>query len=262
MSRWPNFFRVSIGKKAVVAVTGGILVLFVIAHMFGNLKVYYGDENGMPAIDEYAMSLRTVGSEFFGYAGVLWIVRGILIIAVVLHITLVIDLAIKSRRARPVKYKHRPKRLMASIASRLMMLSGLLLLIYIPLHILEFTTGTIVFGSFGEWTVYENLHSAFSMEFWYVPLFYIIIMVCLGFHLYHGAWSVFQTLGWDSPDRNRGFRWLAMVIAVVVAGGFISVPVLFWAGVMPEPTAIDPSSLTISNTQASVTGPPTVLTLE
>ncbi len=260
MSRWPNFFRVSIGKKAVVAVTGCILVLFVIAHMIGNLKVYYGDDDGMPAIDEYAMNLRTIGSEFFGYAGVLWIVRIILIVAVVLHISLVIDLAIRSRRARPIKYKHRPKRIMASIASRLMMVSGLLLLIYIPLHILEFTTGTIVFGSYSQWTVYHNLHSAFSMEYWYVPLFYIIVMVCLGLHLYHGAWSVFQSLGWDSPDRNRGFRWLAMVIAIVVAGGFISVPVLFWSGAMPEPTTLNTTTLEDVATERSNATPSNVST--
>ena len=243
MSRWPNFFRVSIGKKAVVAITGMILVLFVIGHMIGNLKVYLGDHDGVPAIDEYAMSLRTIGSEFFGYGGVLWIVRVILIITVVVHISLVIDLAIRSRRARPVKYQHPPKRLMASIASRLMMVSGLLILIYIPFHILEFTTGTIVFGSYSQWEVYHNLHSAFSMEYWYIPLFYIIVMICLGFHLYHGTWSVFQSLGWDSPDRNLGFRWLAVVVAVAVAGGFISVPLLFWTGVMPEPVTLNPMTL-------------------
>ena len=262
MSRWPNFFRVSIGKKAIVAITGIILVLFVIAHMLGNLKVYYGDDDGVPAIDVYAKSLRTIGSEFFGYSGVLWIVRGILIIAVVLHITLVIDLAIKSRQARPIGYKHRPKRMMASVASRLMMLSGLLLLIYIPLHILQFTTGTIVFGSYSQWAVYHNLYSAFSMEYWYVPLFYIIVMVCLGFHLYHGAWSVFQSLGWDSPDRNRGFRWLSIIVAIVVAGGFISLPALFWAGAMPEPTQSDSSKVEVTEQQTPVNGVSTSLALD
>ena len=234
MQRLTRFFTSTLGQKAVVAVTGVILFGFVILHMLGNLKTFTGnDDQGVPHIDTYAHFLRTMGEPMLPYGFALWIVRIILLGALVLHVATTIRLARLNRTARPIRYHHRHVLVTSTAAARTMLVSGILLLLFVVVHILQFTTGTIQISPVEPHTVYVNLYHAFGV--WFIALFYVIAMVLLGFHLYHGAWSLFQSLGIDNPDRNRGLRLTAAAAAVILVVGFCAVPVLFIAGVMPSP---------------------------
>lgn len=234
MGRFRTFYASTLGKKAVAAVTGAILFLFLLGHMTGNLKTFMGlTDDGIAKLDVYAEFLRTMGEPLFSYGQLLWIARIVLLAALILHVTAVVQLVAHNRRARPVAYvKH--KRIESSWAAHWMMGSGLLLLAFIVFHILHFTTGTVEFARFVHGEVYANVYYAF--QHWYVSLIYVVAMVILCYHLYHGVWSLFQTLGIDNPDRNRGLRAFAAVAAIGLLIGFCSVPVLVHFGVVPPPT--------------------------
>jgi len=238
MNRVTRFFGSTLGQKAMVAVTGVILFGFVIGHMLGNLKTFMGnDAQGVPHIDTYAHFLRTMGEPLLPYGVMLWIVRIILLGALVLHVVTAIHLARLNRAARPIRYHHRHVLVTSTVAARTMLVSGVLLLLFVVVHILQFTTGTIQLTPIEPDTVYANLYHAFGE--WFIALFYVIAMGLLGFHLYHGAWSLFQSLGIDNPDRNRGLRLTAAATAVILVVGFSAVPLLFVVGVMPSPPAAE-----------------------
>ena len=231
MSRLIQLYRTTLGKKAVVAVTGIILFGFVALHMLGNLKTFVGaDPGGAPAIDTYAHFLRTMGEPLLPHGFALWTMRIILVIALVLHVWTSIHLAHHNRSARLDRYV-RENQTESTLAARTMVGSGVLLLVFVVIHVLQFTTGTIDITPIVPETVYANLYHAFRE--WLIVLLYIAAMALLAVHLYHGAWSLFQTLGLDNPDRNRALRVFASVSAVVLFLGFCSVPVLFLLGVMP-----------------------------
>ncbi|MDP7070609.1 MAG: succinate dehydrogenase cytochrome b subunit [Phycisphaerales bacterium] len=233
-----KFYQTAVGKKVVVAVTGVVLFLFLIAHMAGNFKVFAGPG----VIDEYALHLRTMLEPIFGWAGVLWIMRAVLLACVLAHIITVALLIRQNRKARPHKY-HRHHLQASTLAARLMQVSGAVILVFIVLHILQFTTGTVqpapvLFHEEGGHMmaeVYRNLHAAFSL--WWVAALYIFVMACICVHLYHGGWSFLQTLGADNQDRNRCFRIWAIVLALGLFIGFSSVPFCFWTGMLPPPAA-------------------------
>lgn len=236
MTRILNLYRSVIGKKVIAAVTGTVIILFLIIHVLGNMKFFMGTNSaGIPEIDLYAEHLRTFGAPIFGYGELLWIIRITLLTSLVLHAVTVLQLAVRSRAARPVGYV-RTKHVASSLAARWMLWTGLLLLLYIIVHILQFTSGTIQITEFRTGAVYANIYYAFQL--WYIALFYVVAMGAVAFHLYHGVWSLFQSLGLDNPDRNSGLRGLARVVAVLLFVGFCSVPVLFFVDVMPEPTEI------------------------
>ena len=217
-----------------MAVTGLMMIGFVIAHMAGNLKSFAGfDDAGIQALDHYALHLRQIGEEIFGFGNFLWIARSGLILAVVLHIASAVSLTRRNRAARPQGYavKHYNS---ANAASLSMAIGGTILLAFIIFHILHFTTGTLHTYGFKEGFVYSNVYTAFQHG--WVAAIYIVAMASLGLHLYHGSWSVFQTLGIESRGWNNAFRTIAKVIAVVVAVGFMSLPVSFYFGFMPAPT--------------------------
>lgn len=244
MSRITNFYATSIGKKFVVAVTGIILFGFVAGHMAGNLKVFTGSaSNGVPHIDEYGQFLKDFGSPVLPQMLFLWVARLVLLASVVLHVVTVIRLSQQNAKARPIAYVRSEKRA-ATLSSQWMMVSGLVILVFIVFHILHFTTGTIQLGEkkFEHGQVYSNLHGSFSV--WYVAIGYTAVMVMLAFHLYHGVWSLFQTLGLDSPDRNAMFRMIAIVFTLLVTVGFVLVPLSFLTGSMPTPAEYDHSLLT------------------
>ena len=234
MSRFKTFYSTTLGKKAVAAVTGLVLFLFLVGHMTGNLKTFMGLNNeGIAKLDVYARFLRTMGEPMFGEGQLLWLARIVLLSALVLHVTAVVQLVARNRRARPVGYvKH--KRIESSRSAHWMLASGLLLLGFIVFHILHFTTGSIHLSRFVEGEVYANVY--FGFQLWYVVLIYVVGMIVLCYHLYHGVWSLFQTLGFDNPDRNRALRALAAVSAIGLLIGFCSVPVLVHWGVVPPPT--------------------------
>jgi succinate dehydrogenase / fumarate reductase cytochrome b subunit len=218
-------YRTSIGKKAVMAVTGFILYLFMIAHIYGNLKVFEGREK----FNAYSDYLRTVGKPIFFRTELLWIVRIVLLVSVILHIVAAAQLTQRSYASRPVRYVNK-KETDATFASRTMRWGGLVIFFFIIYHILDLTLGTAHSGTYQEGDVYGNVVSGFSH--WYVTLFYILAMVALGFHLYHGVWSLFQTLGVNRRKYNRFFRGLALVSALLIAVGGCVVPVAVLTGIV------------------------------
>ncbi len=233
MSRLVQLYRSTPGRKAVVAVTGIVLFGFVTLHMLGNLKMFGGaDARGIPHIDAYARFLRTMGDPLLPRGAALWTMRVILLAAVLLHVYTSIGLAAINRAARPVRYE-RYVPVQSTVAARSMLATGLLVLAFAVLHILHFTTGTIRITPFEPEHVYANVHGSFRV--WFIAAFYVAAVAALGMHLYHGVWSLFQTLGLDNPDRNRGFRALAAASAIIVFLGFASVPVLVFVGALPQP---------------------------
>ena len=122
-----------------------------------------------------------------------------------------------------------------------MMFSGSLIAFFIVFHLLHFTVGALPISEFKHGAVYENLYSSFRNPL--ISLFYVAVMGVLGFHLYHGVWSLFQTLGIDNPDRNKALRMFAIIATIGIVVGFALVPLSFMTGMMPEPTAYDPALL-------------------
>jgi succinate dehydrogenase / fumarate reductase cytochrome b subunit len=236
MRRLLALYRSTIGKKAIVAVTGAILLGFLLLHVVGNLKVFLGDPvPGVPDIDVYSRFLRTMGEPLLPYAGALWIIRIVLLGALGLHLLCVVQLALHSRRARPVGYAKRSY-VQASASARWMLYTGPLILVFVVVHILQFTTGSLDSSRFTEGAVYANLYRAFQL--WFYVAFYVGALVVIGLHLYHGAWSLFQSLGLDNPDRNRGLRLLAAALAVGLFVAFTSVPLAFMAGGLKAPASL------------------------
>ena len=218
-------WRTQIGKKVVMAVTGVVLVLFVLAHMLGNLKIFSGPNE----INAYSRFLREVGAPELAYGQLLWIVRIVLLISVTLHITAAIQLTRMSHAARPINYTVK-RNIETTFAARVMRWGGLLLAIFVIFHLLHLTGGVVGFtpGQFKHLAVYQNVVAAFRV--WPVTLFYIVAMAALCLHLYHGIWSMLQTLGWSTARNMAALKISARVVAIVVFLGFTSVPVSVLAG--------------------------------
>lgn len=214
-----------IGKKIVMAFTGAVLVLFVLAHMAGNLKMFEGAEQ----INAYSRFLREVGQPEFSYGQVLWLVRFVLLASALLHITAAWQLTVLNRKARPVGYDTK-KDIETSLGALTMRWGGVLLLIFIVFHIFHMTLGAVGFqpGQFEHLSVYNNALAAFSV--WPISLFYIVAMAALCLHLDHGIWSGLQTLGWSTTQNAKTLKTVARIIAIVVFLGFSSVPIAVLAG--------------------------------
>ncbi|MBV9079767.1 MAG: succinate dehydrogenase cytochrome b subunit [Elusimicrobia bacterium] len=210
------FFSSTIGKKVVVALTGIILVGFVIGHMAGNLQVFEGPQK----INDYSAYLKHATI-------LLWGTRIVLLVSVTLHILCTVQLKALDVKSRPVGYvMYEP--VQASRPSRFMIWSGAFLGLYIVYHIMHLTLG--VHPNFSKTDIYSNIVYGFSQ--WPVAVVYILAMISLGFHLHHGVYSVFQTLGLNHPKYNPWRRCLALGVAWVVAVGFASIPVAVLAGVL------------------------------
>ena len=182
-----------------MAVTGVVLVGFVIAHMVGNLKIFLGAE----AIDSYAVFLRTMGEPLVPYETLLWMARLILLTSVVLHIVAAVQLTLMNWAARPRGYETK-RRSPRSYAALTMRWSGVILALFVVYHLLHLTVGVVGFqpGEFHHLEVYNNVVAGFSV--WYVSLFYIVAMAALCLHLDHGVWSMFQTLGLNNAAMLTG----------------------------------------------------------
>ncbi len=227
--------QTSLGKKLLIAATGLVWLLFLVGHMTGNLKAFLGtDAAGVPEIDVYGHFLRTVGSPLVPEQFLLWTVRIVLLVCLVVHVVLVLQIVQQNRAARPIPYSRFQYRA-SSVAARSMLVTGLLLLVFLVFHVLHFTTGTIRLGTFEHGKVYQNLYYSFRQPA--VAIVYLATMVLVGLHVLHGGWSLFQSWGLDSPDRNAFFRGLAWVLALALGIGFALVPLMFLAGVMPAPPA-------------------------
>src|SRR6201985_213116 len=219
------FWHTMIGKKVVMAVTGVVLIGFVIAHMLGNLKIF----SGPAEINTYSRFLREVGIPELAYGQLLWLVRIILLISVALHITAAYQLSRMSWAARPVGYDVK-RNIETTYAARLMRWGGVLLVVFIVFHLTHLTAGAVGFqpGQFKHLAVYQNVVAAFAL--WPVALFYVVAMGALCLHLYHGIWSMLQTVGWSTARNQRQLKIVARVIAIAVFAGFSSVPVSVCAG--------------------------------
>src|SRR6201985_3398453 len=219
------FWHTMIGKKIVMAVTGVVLIGFVIAHMLGNLKIFSGPDE----INAYSRFLREVGTPELAYGQLLWLVRIVLLICVALHITAAVQLSRMSWSARPVGY-HTKRNIKTTFAARIMRWGGVLLVAFIIFHLLHLTAGAVGFqpGQFKHLAVYQNVVAAFAL--WPVALFYVVAMGALCLHLYHGIWSMLQTVGWSTARNQRQLKIVARVIAIAVFAGFSSVPVSVCAG--------------------------------
>lgn len=216
--------RTSVGKKVAVAVTGLIGIGFVFAHMVGNLKVFLGRE----AIDHYGEWLRELGEPALPRSTVLWILRLVLLASLVIHVTLVYQLTVQSRRARPVKYEHSDP-IRKTPAGRTMRWGGVTILLFIVWHLADFTWGAVNPG-FERGHVYRNLVAGFERI--PVTILYLAGMGALGMHLYHGVWSVTQTLGVNQARWDRTIRRGAAATALLIAGGYSVVPLAVLFGIV------------------------------
>ncbi len=220
----PGLVRSLVGKKMIMAASGVILFLFVVGHLLGNLKVFQGPEH----FNAYAEGLRTVGAPFFARGQLLWVARVVLLVAVFAHIWAAIAVTRASWAARPVGYP-RLELVETTYAARTMRWGGVIIFLYVVYHLLDFTWGRVN-PSFVPGDVYHNVIASFSV--WPIAAVYIVAMVVVGLHLYHGMWSAFQTLGWNRPPTARWRRGVAAAGAVLIAGGYISIPVAVLAGVV------------------------------
>ncbi|WP_345475503.1 succinate dehydrogenase cytochrome b subunit [Actinoallomurus oryzae] len=222
-----RLYRSSVGKKAVMAVTGAILVLYLIAHMIGNLKVFLGRDD----FNHYAHWLRTMGEPALPYRTVLTAIEIVLTVAVILHMWSAVSLARRARRARPVRYAARPTTQEHRYATHVMRYGGIVILLFVIWHLLDLTFGAVN-PKGGDAQPYDKVVADFAPSHWYITIFYIVAVVLVGFHLKHGIWSAFQTLGWGRQGRYRGLHLLADVVAAVIVLGFVSVPVFVTIGVV------------------------------
>jgi succinate dehydrogenase / fumarate reductase, cytochrome b subunit len=218
------FFCSSIGKKVIMAITGLMLFGFVIAHLLGNLQVFVGREK----FNDYAAFLKSLG-------GLLWVARIGLIAVFVLHIKTAISLSRENRGARPEEYRSQAT-IKASPASLYMLQSGMLLLIFVVIHLLHFTFGMLqpetfnLFDAAGRHDVYSMLIYGFKNSGY--ATIYIVCMVSLGFHLSHAIWSLFQTLGLTRPGFSQQLKILSNIIGCSVALGYISIPLAVMSNIV------------------------------
>jgi succinate dehydrogenase / fumarate reductase, cytochrome b subunit len=214
----PGFWQSTNGKKAVMAVTGAILFLFVVGHLAGNLQIY----EGAARLNAYGRFLKSIGE-------VLWTVRAILIAAVLLHLWATVELWLRNRKARPIGYAVK-KSVASNYADRTMYWSGPIILAFVIFHLLEFTAGTLHPGApaFSDTDIYYNVVTGFSV--WWVSAWYIFSMILLGFHLRHGLWSAFQSLGANHPRHTPVLKQAALWITILIVAGYVSIPVSVLAG--------------------------------
>lgn len=221
-----DFYRSSLGKKWVMAVTGFLLFGFVFGHMLGNLKVYQGQEK----FDAYAHGLRTFGLPFFGHDELLWLARLGLLAAVLLHMHAAWATTRVSHGARQVGYRNR-RGVQMTYAERTMRYGGVIIALFILFHLAHLTWGfDWAHADFRPGEPYHNFVTGFQL--WWVGALYIVAQVFLGFHLYHGVWSMFQSVGW-APQTGRDWRRpFAATFAFGIVAANISFPLAVITGVV------------------------------
>ncbi|MFE3190439.1 succinate dehydrogenase cytochrome b subunit [Nocardia sp. NPDC059240] len=216
----PELYRTTVGKKAVMAVTGGILVLFLIAHMAGNLKVFLGAAE----FNHYAEWLRTIGEPAIPRRGVLSAAEVVLGVSVIAHMWSAVSLARTARRARPVRYAAKKKSHANGYAVHTMRWGGVIIALYVVWHLMDLTFGAV--NPVGRTaTPYEKVVADFAPSHWYVTVFYVVAIVMVGLHLRHGIRSAFQTLGLASSASYRTYDRVAAVVSALLVAGFLAVPV-------------------------------------
>jgi succinate dehydrogenase / fumarate reductase cytochrome b subunit len=223
MNQALSFIDTTIGKKVVMALSGLVLFGFVLGHMAGNLQVFLGPE----AFNTYAVGMHELlGGNF------LVVARIVLLVAVVLHIVMALQLVNRSAAARPIGYK-KEKRERTTFAALTMKYSGLTLLLFVLYHLAHFTFPGVAMGAYEHEPysqAYSNFVNGFSIP-WVVAV-YICAMIALGMHLYHGSYSLFQTLGLNHPLRNDTVKNIAQFVAMVITVGNIILPLSVLLGIV------------------------------
>jgi succinate dehydrogenase / fumarate reductase cytochrome b subunit len=231
-----DLYSTAVGKKYVMGLTGIAMMGFVLFHMIGNLKMYAGAAD----LDHYAHFLQTLLYPLAPKGWVLWILRGGLISMLFLHLHAAWSLTVLNRHARPVKYQSKRDYQIANFASRTMRWSGMIVLAFIVWHLLDLTFG-VVNSHVGEMITHtgdeESVKSVYasvvhSFERTPVALFYVVANILLGIHLFHGTWSIFQSLGWNNPRFNTWRRAFATGFASIVVLGNVSFPIAVMAGIV------------------------------
>lgn len=220
--------RSTITLKLLMAASGILFILYVLGHMYGNLKAFSGHDS----FNEYAHHLRTLGEPLLPYGGFLWIMRIGLIVALVVHVYAAAALWRRAKTARSQKYVVK-KNIASSLSSRTMRWGGLTLLLFLVWHLINFTVGKVNVAGGETNDPYNLLVDTFDT--WWMTVIYLLAMLALGMHLHHGTWSAAQTLGLTNNTRaRRNAKTLGWILAVVVAGGFSLVPIFVLAGVITK----------------------------
>jgi succinate dehydrogenase cytochrome b subunit len=215
----PSLYSTAVGKKYVMAISGMVLMTFVLAHMVGNLKLYFGASS----LDRYSRWLREVGEPLLPPEALLWGVRIVVLAALVAHLHAAYELTLINRRARPDAYRSKRDYVAADFASRTMRWTGIIVLAFVVFHLLDLTWGPAN-PDFVGGAPYHNVVESFQRV--PVALVYIAANLALGVHLYHGAWSLFQSMGWVRPWR----REFAIAFAGFVVLGNVSFPLAVLTG--------------------------------
>ncbi len=219
-----GLYQTAIGKKWVMAITGIMLMGYVLTHMIGNLHIYEGPEQ----INAYGEALRDLGGHLLPRTFALWLLRIGLTTAFVLHIHAAVALTRMNHKARPTKYAGGRSYAAANFASRSMRWTGVIILLYLFFHLADLTWGWWLGGDYIRGDVYNNVVRSLSSI--PVALIYIVANVALSVHLYHGAWSLFQSLGWNNPKFNSARRGFATGFALLILVGNLSFPILAVTG--------------------------------
>jgi succinate dehydrogenase / fumarate reductase cytochrome b subunit len=211
-----------VGQKIVMAASGALLLGYLVLHMVGNLKVFQGPEH----FNAYAEALRVLGAPLFGRGQLLWIVRIVLLAAVAAHIWAAIAVTRASWRARPEGYR-RLRLVETSYAARTMRWGGVIIVLYVVYHLLDFTFGRVNPG-FVPGDVYRNVVASFQVL--PIAVAYAVANVIVGLHVYHGLWSGAQTLGVLRAPVDRWRRSGAAVFAALLTVGYLAVPLAVLTG--------------------------------
>lgn len=216
-----QYTKSTIGKKTIVAVTGLMMIGFLVLHVLGNLQMFAGRGPTIETtkMNEYSALLRKE-------MALLWIARIVLLVSALTHVLFTISLTRQNRLARPENYHMR--KTYSTAASRMMIYGGLFLLGYIVYHLLHFTVGAVHKDLFREHDVYQNVIDSFQNPM--ISAVYILAMLALFAHLYHGTVALFQTLGVSNPNHMKWIKKAGIGLSVIICGGFISIPVAVYLG--------------------------------
>ncbi|MEU8245373.1 succinate dehydrogenase cytochrome b subunit [Nonomuraea sp. NPDC048916] len=227
-SRKPGgFLSSSNGKKVVMAVTGAVMVSFLVLHMLGNLKIFFGRDS----FNDYAHALRTLLEPLAPYRSVLTVLEIVLGVSVVLHTWAAISLARRARRARPVKYVAKKSQTGGGYTTHVMRFGGVTIVLYVVWHLLDLTFG-VVNPKGPDSTPADRMIAGFDPSRWWMTLVYLVAVVMVGLHLRHGIWSAFQTLGWANRTRYRALKATAALVSAVLVIGFLAPPLAITFGVV------------------------------
>jgi succinate dehydrogenase / fumarate reductase, cytochrome b subunit len=242
---WPlEFYRSAVGKKWVMALTGVALLGYVLTHMIGNLHVYEGPAQ----VNHYAEGLRDIGHPLVPRSLILWGLRIGLLGAFLLHIHAAYALTVMNHRARPEEYKGGRDYVAANFASRTMRWTGVIVLLYVVFHLADLTWGTPN-PDYVRGDPYHNLVASFERPV--VAIFYIAANLALGVHIFHGAWSLFQSLGINNPRFNKWRLWFARGFATLIVAGNVTFPIMVLAGLVDEDNRDTPIATEVEGETAS-----------